>query len=116
MSNKDVIIRFCKTKSGNEPVVKWLRSLTVVDMKKISIDIQSVKEGWPLGMPLVKKIKKSPGIWEIRTNLTDGKIARVLFTKKKGILILVHGFIKKTQETPVKELEIAIKRIKNISE
>lgn len=62
-------------------------------------------------MPLVRKI--STNLWEIRVNLPH-KIARVFFTIENQTMILLHGFIKKTQKTPIKELEIAEKRLKNI--
>ena len=62
-------------------------------------------------MPLVRKI--SPDLWEVRINLSN-KIARVLFTIKNQKMILLHGFIKKSQKTPNKELEIAEIRLKNL--
>jgi phage-related protein len=40
-----------------------------------------------------------PGLWEVRCDITDG-IARVLFTVKDGQMVLLHGFVKKTQKTP----------------
>jgi phage-related protein len=62
-------------------------------------------------MPLVRKM--SPDLWEVRINLSN-KIARVLFTIKNQKMILLHGFIKKSQKTPNKELEIAEIRLKNL--
>ena len=55
----------------------------------------------------------SPDLWEVRINLSN-KIARVLFTIKNQKMILLHGFIKKSQKTPNKELEIAEIRLKNL--
>ena len=57
--------------------------------------------GWPLGMPLVKNLGNK--IWEIRGNFRNG-IARVLFTMDKKNMILLHGFVKKTQKIPAKDL------------
>ena len=51
-------------------------------------------------------------MWEIRSNLTHGTIARILFYVNHSTMILLHGFIKKTQKTPTKELTLAIKRKK----
>ncbi len=62
-------------------------------------------------MPLIRKL--SPDLWEVRINLSN-KIARVLFTIKNQKMILLHGFIKKSQKTPNKELEIAEIRLKNL--
>jgi phage-related protein len=62
-------------------------------------------------MLLVRNI--SPGIWEVRTRL-DNKISRVLFTVFENQLILLHGFIKKTQKTPKDYLDLSIKRMRQI--
>jgi phage-related protein len=53
------------------------------------------------------------GIWEVRIRL-ENRIARVLFVLEGATMVLLHGFIKKTQTTPAKELEIARKRLKEI--
>ncbi len=48
------------------------------------------------------------GIYEVRTRLTQNRIARVLFyIDKKGRMVLLHGFIKKTRKTPDEDLELA---------
>lgn len=70
-----------------------------------------VQEGWPLGMPLVCNLGK--GLWEVRSTLPS-TIARVLFVMHEGQMILVHGFIKKTQKTSSQDLEIALKRAKEV--
>jgi phage-related protein len=72
-------------------------------------DIKTVQFGWPLGMPLIRKLE--PRLWEVRSKLKD-RIARVIFTVYEGVVIvLLHGFIKKTQKTPVDELNVARKRL-----
>ena len=58
-----------------------------------------------MGMPLVKKLDVK--LWEVRISLSGGKIARVLFTVKGVEMVLLHGFIKKSQKTPSGELELA---------
>ena len=79
--------------------------------KTIGIDIKTVQYGWPLGMPLVRKME--PGLWEVRCDIADG-IARVLFTAKGGQMVLLHGFVKKTQKTPDNELKTARNRLKKL--
>jgi len=54
------------------------------------------------------------GLWEIRTNLADGRISRVFFCVHDGSMALLHGFIKKTQKTPDKEIQTAVKRMKGL--
>lgn len=70
-----------------------------------------VQSGWPLGMPLVRNLGK--GLWEVRSTLPDA-IARIFFIMHEGQMVLLHGFIKKTQKTPQQDLEIALNRAKEI--
>lgn len=65
---------------------------------------------WPIGMPLVRGL--GDGLWEMRSSLTGGKIARVIFTVEHSSMVLLHGFIKKTQKTPKQDLDLALKRKK----
>ena len=102
---------FFRTEAGTEPVREWLRELTVEDRKTIGIDIKTVQHGWPLGMPLVRKME--PGLWEVRCDIADG-IARVLFSAKGGQMVLLHGFVKKSQKTPDNELKTARNRLKKL--
>lgn len=100
---------FFKTSVGNEPVREWLKALPADDRKRIGQDIATVQYGWPLGMPLVRAL--GDGLWEVRTRLTH-RIARVLFLTAADEMVLLHGFIKKTQTTPAADLELARTRSK----
>ena len=53
-------------------------------------------------------------MFEIRGNLSDGKIGWVLFGIADGGMVLLHGFIKKTQATPEADLDLARKRLKEV--
>lgn len=105
-------VRFFATTRGKEPVKDWLEALTLEDRKTIAQDIKTVQFGWPLGMPLVRKM--APNMWEIRTRLAN-KVARTLFTVVSNDIVLLHGFIKKSQETPATELNTALKRLKQLT-
>jgi phage-related protein len=102
---------FYKTEAGNEPVREWLKSLPREDRKAIGEDIKTAQYGWPLGMPLIRKMER--GLWEVRSNISAG-IARVLFTVKGAVMILLHGFVKKSQKTPPNELDTARRRLNNL--
>ena len=106
-------VRFYRSKTGAEPVRRWLKSLSVEQKKAIGEDIKTVQFGWPLGMPLVEKL--SPHLWEVRTKFSQG-IARVLFTVDGDLMILLHGFIKKSQKIPKQELNTAKTRLRNYQE
>jgi phage-related protein len=102
-------VAFFATTSKNEPVREWLRSLPREERRIIGEDIKAVQFGWPLGMPLVRKLDK--GLWEVRSRL-PGRIARVLFTINESRMVLLHGFIKKSQKTPKEDLEMAKTRFR----
>ena len=98
---------FFKTERGNEPVREWLKSLPNEDRKTIGEDIKTVQFGWPIGMPVVRKIDRD--LWEVRSRVQN-RIARVLFTVEGNLMVLLHGFIKKSQKTPLSDLELAKQR------
>ena len=93
---------FYLTETGNEPVRDWLKSLPREDRKIIGEDIKTAQYGWPIGMPLIRKLDTL--LWEIRSKLSDG-IARTCFTVQKEKMVLLHGFIKKSQKIPQQELK-----------
>jgi phage-related protein len=100
---------FFRTAAGGEPVREWLKALEPVeDRKRIGVDIKTVEFGWPVGMPTCHPLHG--GLYEVRTNLTQGRIGRVLFyIDQVGRMVLLHGFIKKTQKTPDEDMELARK-------
>jgi phage-related protein len=102
--------RFYRTDSGREPVRDWLLSLDPADRKIIGEDIKDVEFSWPIGLPLVRSLGHD--IWEVRSNLAGSRIARVLFSIESECIVLLHGFMKKTQKTPRQEIETAIKRMR----
>lgn len=63
-------VRFYRTVSGTEPVRDWLINLDKEKRRKIGIDIKTVQFGWPMGMPLVRKLER--GLWETRSHLPGG--------------------------------------------
>ena len=111
MDNPEPIlsVSFFKTETGREPVREWLKAMPREHRHIIGEDIKTVQFGWPLGMPLVRKLDR--GLWEVRVRLPDG-IARVMFTADAGRMILLHGFIKKSQKTPADDLALAKTRLR----
>lgn len=104
---------FYRTGAGNEPVREWLLALGVTDRHQVGRDLMRVQWQWPVGMPLCRPLGQ--GLWEVRTTLATRKIARVLFCLHGGLLVALHGFIKKSQKTPDEDLASARKRQKELS-
>jgi phage-related protein len=108
-----VPVRFYRTTTGVEPVLEWLRSLDKADRRTIGLDLMRVQFGWPIGMPLVRSLKG--GLWEVRSTLPSRRIARLLLCFHEATLVVVHGFIKKTQKTPADDLALARRRMKEVT-
>lgn len=102
-------VRFFRTEEGREPVREWLKALPEAERKRMGDEIRAVQFGWPVGMPLVRKLQ--PNLWEVRVRLA-GRIARVLFTVVNAEAILVHGFIKKSPRTPKEDLTLSERRVR----
>ena len=104
---------FYQLQSGREPVREWLKALSREDRKIVGEDIKDIEFSWPIGMPLCRVMGK--GLWEVRSDLTGSRIARVLFCIRDGKMVLLHAFIKKTQKTPDADLDLAMKRKKELT-
>ena len=104
-------VKFYKSETGKEPVREWLKDFPKADRQAIGEDIKTAQYGWPLGMPLIRKMGR--GLWEVRSNISSG-IARVLFTVIDKTMFLLHGFVKKSQKTPQDDLDTAQRRLKKV--
>jgi phage-related protein len=106
---KKIEVAFFETVSGHSPVRDWLRELTREDRRQIGEDIKAVEFGWPIGMPTCRSLGR--GLYEVRSALKD-RIARVMFLIDGGEMVLLHGFIKKSQTTPKGDMDLARKRLR----
>ena len=104
---------FYQSPSGREPVKDWLRALDEKSRRIVGRDIATAEFGWPLGMPLCRTL--GGGLFEVRSNITYQRIARVIFVVEGGLMVLLHGFVKKAQKTPKPDLEIARQRAREIT-
>ena len=102
---------FYRNSTGTEPVHDWLMEMQAADRKIIGTDIRTVEMGWPIGMPVCRPM--GDGLYEVRSNIING-IARVLFCAHDGKMVLLHGFVKKSQKTPDGDLALARKRKKEV--
>ena len=102
-------VYFFKTATNKQPVRDWLKGLRVEDKKIIGNDLKTAQFGWPIGMPLIRKLDAD--LWEVRSRLHN-RIARVIFTVEGDKMVLLHGFIKKSQKTPQSDLQLAKQRLK----
>ena len=99
---------FFASGSGNRPVREWLYSLDEEDRRLIGYDIATAEFAWPVGMPLCRSLGN--GLWEIRSSIGNGRIARIIFAVVDEQMVLLHGFVKKTRKIPKPELDPALQR------
>jgi Phage-related protein len=105
---RKIPVVFYRTPAGTEVVRNWLRGLDESDRNTIGQDLMRVQYRWPVGMPLCRSM--GDGLWEIRSDLPSNRIARVLFSVQQGKILVLHGFIKKTQKTPEDDLAMTRRR------
>jgi phage-related protein len=106
-------IRFWVSATGREPVREFLKEQSKPDRMRLGEDLRKLQFGWPIGMPLVRKLHRD--LWELRSSMPSKREIRLIFVSDGKQLILIHGFIKKTQKTPISELGVAEKRLKEMT-
>jgi phage-related protein len=109
--NKFFDVRLYQESSGKVPILEWLKDFNKDERKIIDRDIKYTQYTWPWKMPLIKPLGGS--LMEIRIKLKNKQV-RIFFILHEGVIMLLHGFVKKTQKTPNNELELALKRAKQI--
>lgn len=95
--------------SGDNPVRTFIDSCTKKQQVKILRVLKHLEEyGIHIVIPHIKKLSGTP-FWEIRILGKDN--IRIIYVVEVGkLIILLHGFFKKTQKTPQKEIEICCRR------
>ena len=87
---KKITVLFYENSNSNKPVKTWLESLSKDDKRIIGCDIKTVEYGWPIGMPTCKPLGNK--LFEVRSNISDKRIARVIFTIIENYMVLLHGY------------------------
>jgi phage-related protein len=113
-TSRKIQLVFFRTDAGGEPVRDWLKALDQSERRAIGTDLLRAQWRWPVGMPLCRPMGK--GLWEVRTDLSNNRIARVLICFYQGRLVALHGFIKKARATPKDDLTLARKRQKELEQ
>ena len=109
--DRPIPVVFFRLDSGREPVREWLRDLSRDNRKTLGEDIKTLQFGWPVGMPLARKMDVD--LWELRSTISSG-IARTFFTVYQKKIVLLHGFVKKSRKTPSNELATAKCRLNKL--
>ncbi len=102
-------VEYYKKENGDIPVLDFLLSLEVKMRAKAFSEIELLeKHGTELREPFVKHIK-GKGLFELRIKFASD-ISRIFyFTYRQNTFVLLHGFTKKTNKTPQREIERALR-------
>ena len=108
-------VLFYETAAGNPVIKDWLRSFGKPDRAILGEDLKTVQFGFPMGLPLCRSLGQ--GLWEVRSSLTSNREARMIFyhDSEAAALVVLHGFLKKSQKTPKGEIETALRRKREFS-
>lgn len=101
------------TVSKENPTLAFIKSLNEKQQRKI-IRILTIIETYGLvtTIPHIRKLIGTP-LWEIRI-LGQDNIRILYVTEEQDVIIVLHGFIKKSQKTPLKEIHIALQRLEGL--
>lgn len=113
MEREKIPIVFYRTSAGTEPVREWIKSLEEQERRLIGQDLARVQWRWPVGMPLCRSL--GHGLWEVSTKMPGNRSARIIFFQQDAKLVVLHGFIKKSQKISKSDLDLALDRMKEFS-
>lgn len=108
-------VLFYRTIAGRDVIKEWLRSFDKPDRAILGYDLKRVQIGFPMGLPLCRSL--GGGLWEVRSSLGGNREVRMIFFHDAAhrALVVVHGFVKKSQKTPKAEIDIAVRRMRERS-
>jgi len=110
----DWTVKFYKTEDEESPVEEWLESIPNTARAKIIRNMFLLEElGLSVREPYVKPLGDK--LYEVRAKDPKGIYRVIYFSYTDKTFMMLHGFTKKTQKTPRKELEIAKKRMEKLT-
>jgi phage-related protein len=106
-------INFYRLKSGKCPVEEYLQGLPNNQLEKIFFVLDLIEQVDCVPRKYFKKLTGTASLWEVRVHHGNNIFRLLGFLGKGNLIILAHGFTKKTRKIPPKEIETATKRMKD---
>ncbi len=104
-------IVFYKNERGDSPVEEFLERLPDKQAQKVAWVLRIIRDLDFVPKEYFKKLV-STDLWEVRVQIGSNAIRILGFFEGNNFIVLTNGFLKKTQKTPKKEIELAAKRMK----
>lgn len=107
---REFVVIYYESENGDKPAKDFIFGLDDKQKSKVIRDLRQLEEfGIGSHIPDTKKIHGTP-LWELRILGRDN--IRILYVLRIGkVILLLHGFIKKKQKTPMREINVALKRL-----
>ena len=102
-------IIFYKLDSGGCPVTDFLDQLPSKQAQKVAWVLQLVEQLDVVPVTYFKKLVNTDDLWEVRVQVGNDILRLLGFLDNGNLVVLANGFQKKTQKTPKKEIEKALK-------
>ena len=103
-------LRYYRTRSGRCPVEEFLDSLTAKQVDKIRWVLAIVRTWERVPVKYFDKLEDTDDLWEVRAQYAGNEFRLLGFFDEGRVIVLVSGFIKKTEKTPVLEIRLAHQR------
>jgi phage-related protein len=108
-----VKVAFYETASGRNPIEEFISDLPKGDKARFA-DVFDGVEKFGLGCPRVQFRQLRGKLWEIKFNSPSGGYRIAYVVVDGDTMVWLHAFKKKTPKTPLDDLEIAEKRMKEV--
>ena len=106
-------VNFYTTEDGKCPIMDFLDSLSGKQAQKIAWVLRLIEELDIVPSTYLKKLVNTEEIWEVRIQVGNNIFRLLGFFDGDDLVVLNHGFQKKTQKTPKKEIKISEQRRKD---
>ena len=108
-------VKYYLTSRGRSPVEEFVLSLPNKTRWEFADAIVLLESAQKLELPLSRNLSSiRPGLHELRFRDKAGQVRVIYFLKKGEAIYLVHAFRKKTQTIPSKDIDLILKRLKEI--
>jgi len=110
-----VKIKFYLSTSGRSPVEEFIADASLEIRHKFFDAVSLLAQGRALAMPLSRNLSSiHPGLHELRLKDRTGQVRVFYFMKKQDAIYIVHGIRKKTRRIPDKDIQLMLKRLKEV--
>ena len=108
-------VKYYLTSNGRSPVEEFVLALPEQTRLEIVDAIALLGSGRKLEMPLSRNLSSiRPGLHELRFQDRAGQVRIIYYLKRGEAIYLIHAFRKKTQGILSREIDLILKRLKEV--